>query len=385
MLETFTGEKLGGGRGRAVITATSAMEYAFEGERLTGDQNPRPSVFTKALVDGLATGEADRDEDGRVSLNELYDYLFNKVREQNPHQTPSRVIEMEGELYIARSERQRLRAAPLPPELDAARKDQSMFTRRGAVGELRSRLLGDNLPAAAGAWEALTELANDIKFVADEAMAALSEATVRPAETELRSGQLVQGSPSPHWKVRLLGPPIARSCKADASHVWLHITETAEGFDISIDTDRVGTLKGSINFKGPTGEAVVTIKANVVPAPPETPVAKPDRDEIPAPKPYGWTVRPLNSRSGTRDLLIQLSHETHTLQIKVRYNQFVLLDGKTIIKAGGSGENHNFPISDGERSLTATLRWDGSGMFPNVIREITLIVDNHILYEEPHS
>jgi len=87
------------------------MEYAFEGDRLADDQHRRPSVFTSALVEGLATGDADRDEDGLVSLNELYDYVFDKVREQNPHQTPSRQIELEGELYLARSHRRRIRPA----------------------------------------------------------------------------------------------------------------------------------------------------------------------------------------------------------------------------------------------------------------------------------
>jgi uncharacterized caspase-like protein len=47
------------GRGRAVITATNAMEYAFEIDHDTiADANPMPtpSVFTAALVRGLTTG-----------------------------------------------------------------------------------------------------------------------------------------------------------------------------------------------------------------------------------------------------------------------------------------------------------------------------------------
>ena len=266
VLDAFSGEKLGGGRGRAVITASSAMEYAFEGEHLADDHTLRPSVFTKALVDGLATGDADLDEDGWVSLDELYDYVFDKVREQNPHQTPSRDIKMQGELYVARSRRERIRAAPLPPDLEAARKDRNMYTRRGAVNELRSRLLGDNLPAAAGAWEALTELANDVKYVADEARAALDEVAVHPAETELHFGQLVQGSPPQHRTVHLLGPPIARACRPDASHTWIHVKETAEGFEISVDTAQAGTLNGRLKIKGPTGEAAVTVQAEIVAA-----------------------------------------------------------------------------------------------------------------------
>ena len=81
VLASFTQGRSGGGRGRAVITASSAMEWAFEEDHLGDDQQRRPSVFTSALVEGLATGAADRDEDGLVSLNELYDYVADKVRE----------------------------------------------------------------------------------------------------------------------------------------------------------------------------------------------------------------------------------------------------------------------------------------------------------------
>lgn len=67
VLDSFAGDKLGGGRGWAVITASNSMEYAFEGTDLAEDSAPQPSVFTHAVVQGLATGEADLDEDGRVS------------------------------------------------------------------------------------------------------------------------------------------------------------------------------------------------------------------------------------------------------------------------------------------------------------------------------
>ena len=49
-----------------------------------------------------------------MSLNELYEYVFDAVRDRNPHQTPSRQVDMQGELYLARSQRRRIQAAPLP-------------------------------------------------------------------------------------------------------------------------------------------------------------------------------------------------------------------------------------------------------------------------------
>jgi Caspase domain len=259
-----------GGRGRAVITASNAIEYAFEGDRLADDQHGRPSVFTGALVEGLATGDADQDEDGWVSLNELYDYVFDKVRDQNPQQTPSRQVELEGELYLARSQRRRIHPAAIPPELQAALTDANMFARLGAVGELRVRLASDNLPVAVGAYEALAERARtDIRFVADPAAKALSEASVQPAKTELHFGRAEHGSAPPHQIVHLLGPPIARACAPRPSHDWIRVDQVAEGLDISIDTTATGTLHGSLDLKGPTGEAVIAIEAEIVSAPPE--------------------------------------------------------------------------------------------------------------------
>ena len=274
VLDSFPQGRLGGGRGRAVITASNAMQYAFEGDRLADDQHRRPSVFTSALVEGLSTGDADRDQDGWVSLDELYDYVFNKVQEQNPHQTPSRHFELEGELYLARSRRQRIRPAPIPPDLEAAITDQNMFTRRGAVSELQSRLASEELPVAAGAYEALAELAhNDIRYVADPAAAALSQAAIRPEETELHFGERQQGSVPPHRLVRLLGPPIARVCAPCASHDWIGVNETTEGFDISVDTTRTGTLRGSVDLKGPTGTAVIAVDVELLPQAAQTSAA----------------------------------------------------------------------------------------------------------------
>lgn len=272
----------GSGRGRAVITASSAMEYAFEGDQLADGQRQRPSVFTAALVEGLA-GEADRDEDGWVSLNELYEYVFDKVRERNPFQTPTRQVDMQGEMYLARSRRRRIHPAPLPLDLQTALTDPNMYARLGAVSELRSRLASDNLPAAAGAYEALAELTQTAsQYVADLAAAALREAAVQPSHAEVSFGRIEQGSASPHQAVRLLGPPIARACTAGSSHDWIVAEQTAEGLDISIDSARAGNLSGSLDLKGPTGQATILITADLIPRPSRH--ARPPAQPLP-PKP----------------------------------------------------------------------------------------------------
>jgi hypothetical protein len=264
VLDSFPGGKLGGGRGRAVITASSSMEYAFEGDRLADETSRRPSVFTTALVEGIATGEADRDEDGWISLNELYDYVFDRVREMNPNQTPSRDVEMQGELYLARSRRRRVHPQPIPADLRAAMTDANMFSRLGAVTELRSRLTSDNLPVAAGACQALTEIAGtDIQYVSVAARAALHEAAIRPAERELHFGEVAVGADAGVLAVRLLGPPLARACTIQAVENWIRVADTAEGIAVSVDTSRVGAHHGSLTVRGPTGEVVIPVDVQV--------------------------------------------------------------------------------------------------------------------------
>jgi Caspase domain len=307
VLDSFPQGRSGGGRGRAVITASSAMEYAFEGDQLGDNQQRRPSVFTSALVEGLATGDADRDEDGWVSLDELYDYVFDKVRQQNPHQTPSRRMELEGELYLARSRRRRIRPAPIPADLQAALADPNMYTRLGAITELRSRLASDNLPAAAGAYEALAELTRTAtRYLAEPAAEALSEAAVQPSQTELHFGRIERGSPPPHQIIRLLGPPIARACLPRPTDDWIHVDQVAEGLDISIDTAGTGTSRGSIDLKGPTGEAVIAVDIDLISPPPQTPTSRrPSRPAyqglmaVPSPKDVGGRASPVSDLPGT--------------------------------------------------------------------------------------
>jgi hypothetical protein len=43
------------------------------------------------------------------------------------------------------------------------------------------------------------------------------------------------------------------------------VNETTEGFDISVDTARTGTLRGSVDLKGPTGTAVIAVDVELLP------------------------------------------------------------------------------------------------------------------------
>ncbi|MEV2226548.1 caspase family protein [Nocardia vinacea] len=150
------------GRGRAVITASSAMEYSFESGELTDTADGDPSVFTGALVDGLSTGEADRNQDGFITLDELYDYVYGKVRSSAPNQTPGKwVFGVQGELYIARRNQRLAAPIPLPVELQTLIDNPLSSVRAVAVRELEKLLRGKHLGLAEAAQQSLRNLTED--------------------------------------------------------------------------------------------------------------------------------------------------------------------------------------------------------------------------------
>ncbi|MEV4275798.1 caspase, EACC1-associated type [Actinoplanes xinjiangensis] len=88
------------GRGRAVLTATDRLEYGYEGTdiRAFGEISSR---FTAEVIEGLRSGAADLDQDGRVTVNDLYKYLYNRLRGMSPPQSPQLFAELEYDPVIA--------------------------------------------------------------------------------------------------------------------------------------------------------------------------------------------------------------------------------------------------------------------------------------------
>jgi predicted NBD/HSP70 family sugar kinase/uncharacterized caspase-like protein len=100
------------GRGWAVITSSTAVEYSFEIDSDAMTATPQPSVFTAAVVEGLRTGDADHNRDGLVSVDDLYAYVYDSVSQRTPHQKPRRMGDVRGDLVIAKSPRHLTAARP---------------------------------------------------------------------------------------------------------------------------------------------------------------------------------------------------------------------------------------------------------------------------------
>jgi hypothetical protein len=161
--DRFTGQ----GRGRIVLTASTATEYSHEGEPT--EAVTTGSIFTSALVDGLRTGAADADQDGYVTVEEAYTYAYDQVRAVGAGQTPQRwAYKSEGAIVLARSPAGRLADHPaLTKSLRAALDNPLPVIRIAAVGELGAWLDSGDATRVQAAQEQLREIADhDIPRVA---------------------------------------------------------------------------------------------------------------------------------------------------------------------------------------------------------------------------
>jgi formylglycine-generating enzyme required for sulfatase activity len=89
--------ELSNARGTYIITSSSEFQTSMEKET---DQY---GVFTKHVIAGLSTGDADYDNNGFISIDELYRYADHHVRSEG-HQKPMKWdLEVQGELIISKS------------------------------------------------------------------------------------------------------------------------------------------------------------------------------------------------------------------------------------------------------------------------------------------
>ncbi len=67
-------------RGTYIMTASTDIQVAKEKE------TDRHGLFTKHLIQGIRSGEADLDRDGRIGMDELYRYVHDRVLAEGAQQ-----------------------------------------------------------------------------------------------------------------------------------------------------------------------------------------------------------------------------------------------------------------------------------------------------------
>ena len=151
----------GTGYGRIVLTASDSTQFAWEGDKVIG-QDTSNSLFTHFLVKGLE-GEADRNGDGKITIDELYDYAYEQVIQQTPKQTPGKwSYKQQGDIMLRENLKPReVRPTPLPSDLQELLAHSSSSVRRMGVQELISLLDGKHLGLVRAAQDKLLELAKN--------------------------------------------------------------------------------------------------------------------------------------------------------------------------------------------------------------------------------
>ena len=221
------------GRGRAVLTASSAIEYSFEGEELSGRGNP--SVFTSAVVRALETGDADRDRDSWISVSELYDYVYSAVRDATPKQRPHMwLFDLEGDLRIARAvNRASSASAHAPAIADPAAMPPS--SRHGRAAGYARRGVSAKRVGIVGVLVSLAIVA------AVAVIVAAGGSTHHQSASTSATGTLTQAAGAPK-SVQLIGGvgirPFGVAADLDAYSVWVS--------DLAGDVRRLDTGAGDV-------------------------------------------------------------------------------------------------------------------------------------------
>lgn len=159
------------GSGHAVMTASDAMQYAFEGDNISGESIG--SVFTSTIVEGLKTGKADSDLDGVISFDDLFEYVQSQVSDKMPEQQPRKwVFNVEGKLILAKNPKPV--AKKLPEAVLEAINSPLPGVVEGVIRELKTMLKSHDLGTALSAKLTLQKLTvNDSRRVSSAAKQAL--------------------------------------------------------------------------------------------------------------------------------------------------------------------------------------------------------------------
>jgi Caspase domain len=159
-MAVHTTEQLGG-RGCVVLTSSDATQYSFEGNQLTQTGSPSfqagsSSLFTRFLIEGLKTGQADLNGDGDITLDELYSYVHDHVTAEQPQQHPKKKDDVEGRIMVAQN-----RYWTLPSHINDAINGPYLPSKLAALQELSRRYSRGNAIVQQRVLEKIYKLADD--------------------------------------------------------------------------------------------------------------------------------------------------------------------------------------------------------------------------------
>jgi formylglycine-generating enzyme required for sulfatase activity len=130
-------ESVLGAEGRVVLTSSSSTQYSFQ------QREGKLSVYTTHLIEGITSGAADLDDDGKISTDELYQYTLRKVQEESPGMTPK--------MIVVKDAGYRLRIANTPMDAKVKyRKEVDLLVQKfgdviKSLGRAKLRILQSNL------------------------------------------------------------------------------------------------------------------------------------------------------------------------------------------------------------------------------------------------
>lgn len=262
----------GSGYGWIILTASNAIEYAWEDSAQPVEA--RASIFTQYLVGGLESGAADLNADGKISLQELYDYTREQVltsgrAKQTPLMWANR---LEGQIIIAQNPHSDA-FATLPTDLQQAIAHPQPWMREGAVGELARFLKNPNEALVAATRKALEQMRDDDSVRVRQAVAtalSLKVSDVVPTIVAAPRKPAVELHPS--LKITLVPDPAVVDVGTEVRWaVWLQNngddnlkrvtlyfgdTQKGEPFDLLVGRDKRFTLGRTYTAPGDKSERV---------------------------------------------------------------------------------------------------------------------------------
>jgi hypothetical protein len=143
------------GSGSVVLTASDSMQYSFEGEVLHG--RPSRSIFTDTLIEGIESGEADENKDGRITVVDAYQYAEKALTRRGSSQRPRmHAFDLSGEIFLSHAKSPQR----LPEEYSAITHSRLSLVRMLGAGYM-GKLIDEEGELSKPAFKSLLQLRQD--------------------------------------------------------------------------------------------------------------------------------------------------------------------------------------------------------------------------------